>query len=169
MLVSPLLGMAAALGCGELLALLIRRTAIDMPSLGELAQAWAPRWGVLLASVLIAISVLLPEQPPRQQLLRLPLLLLKAVVALLAISLLAGATAALLEHIGLSSGYALLPNPSRQAAAEAMLAAAHWAGLPIAVAVAVGVTISPQFPFPGSRASSSRKRAQRCSRAAKDP
>ena len=114
-----------------LLALIVSKLAIDHPSLGLLVQTWGQQWALLLASCGAACLLIRPVAG-RRGLLRNVWLIWLICSASMALCLLAGGLAALLEKLKFTMIFTGLPNPARQASAEAMLAMAEWSGLPLA-------------------------------------
>ena len=114
-----------------LLAWIVSQVAIDQPSLALLVQIWGQQWALLLASCLAACLLIRPALRRRVLLRHVGLVWLICSVSL-ALCLLAGGVAAFLEKLNLTAVFSGLPNPARQASAEAMLAMGEWSGLPLA-------------------------------------
>lgn len=114
-----------------LLASIVSRVAVDQPSLGLLVQPWGQKWALLLASCTAACLLIRPAVGRVGLLSRIGLIWLVC-AASLALCLLAGGLAALLEKWELATGPIGLPNAARQASAEAMLVMGEWSGLPLA-------------------------------------
>ena len=114
-----------------LLAWIVSRLAIDQPSLALLVSQWGQQWALLLASCTAACLLIRPAAGRRGVLRQVGLIALVCALSL-ALCLLAGGLAALLEKLELTRVFTSIPNRARQASAEVMLAMAERSGLPLA-------------------------------------
>ncbi len=121
----------AATAEAALLAWIVSQLAVDQPSLALLVLSWGQQWTLLLAFCTAACLLIRPAACRRGFLSRVGLILLVC-AASLALCLLAGGLAALLEQCKLTTFSSGMPSPARHASAEAMLAMGEWSGLPLA-------------------------------------
>ena len=128
------LSLLAATAQAALLAWIVSRVALDQPSLALLVLPWGQQWVMLLASCTAACLLIRPVHGRAAFRRHARLLWLTCTVGL-ALCLLAGGLAGLLEQLRLTTSFSGLPHPGRQSAAEAMLAVAEWSGLPLAGAM----------------------------------
>lgn len=121
-----------------LLFWIVQRLALDQPSLALLVLPWGQQWALLLASCTAACQLMRPAAGRRALLRHARLVWLVCGVGL-ALCLLAGGLAGLLEQLKLTAAFSGLPHPARQAAAVAMLTMAEWSGLPLAGALVLAL------------------------------
>ena len=121
----------AATAEAALLAWIVRWLAIDQPSLALLVPPWGQKWAFLLAACTAACLLIRPAAGRRGVLRQVGLIALVCALSL-ALCLLAGGLAALLEKLELTRVFTSIPNRARQASAEVMLAMAERSGLPLA-------------------------------------